>query len=159
MVDQNTGNETEAGDDDLNVDSLSQFVSAIYGAVKRAQVAVQANAQQKFDYFFPESGNGGTRVPRTVSVPFPQKDGGHAIQEVPLFALVPHHDLMVDEVNVRMKLSLLSLLGKQEYADLEAKLPSGGTSPDLIADIEIRLKGVDPVEGVARINDAIVKRI
>lgn len=140
--------------------TLERIFVGVYEGVKRAQVDVQRGASRKFDWFFPEVENG-KRETRTIEVPIPQADGTTEIKKIPLFALVPHHDLMIDSVTVKMKVDLLNLTKSEtndEINEIESVLARAGDSPSLFADIEIHLKGTDPVEGVARLNDEIVKR-
>ncbi|MDE2428106.1 MAG: DUF2589 domain-containing protein [Burkholderiales bacterium] len=141
--------------------TLERMLAAVYEAVKRAQVDVQRGASKKLDWFFPRDEQGNVSA-RTVSVPMPREDGSIEIREIPLFALVPHHDLMIEQVNVRLKLDLLRLTsssGKPDVPELSSKLPKAGGDADQYAEIEVRLRGIEPIEGIARLNDAIVKRI
>jgi hypothetical protein len=97
-----------------------------------------------------------------LDVPVPRQDGSTEIRSIPLFALVPHHDLMLEQVNVRMKLNLLQVFAdksKPRTAEVSTQLPTAGGDPDVYAEIEVRLRGIEPVEGIARLNDVIVKRI
>lgn len=140
--------------------TLERIFVGVYEGVKRAQVDVQRGALRKFDWFFPENADK-KREARTVAIPIPLPDGGTDVRTVPLFSLVPHHDLMIDEVVVKMKLDLLQLTRSETHPDIneiESSLARPGDNPALFADIEIRLKGTEPVEGVARLNDEIVKR-
>jgi hypothetical protein len=151
--------------DSVEVKTLNELMNGIYLAVKRAQVEVQRGVEQKLDYYFPKNPHTALREPRTVKIPFPTVDGNKTeIREIPLFALAPHHDLMIDQVNIRMKVSLLRALSPDDdtaarKVDIVATLAGPRTDPDFMAEIEIKLKGIEPVEGIARINDAIVKRL
>ncbi len=150
----------QAVNHDLN-GTLERMLAAVYEAVKRAQVDVQRGASKKLDWYFPKDERGKVSA-RTVAVPFPREDGGTEIREIPLFALVPHHDLMIEQVNVRMKLNLLNLTSSDSRPDvpeLSSKLPKAGGDSEQYAEIEVRLRGIEPIEGIARLNDAIVKRI
>lgn len=145
---------------DLNA-TLERMLAAVYEAVKRAQVDVQRGASKKLDWYFPKDETGKVTA-RTVAVPFPREDGSTEIREIPLFALVPHHDLMIEQVNVRMKLNLLNLTSSNSRPDvpeLSSKLPKAGGDSEQYAEVEVRLRGIEPIEGIARLNDAIVKRI
>lgn len=140
--------------------TLERIFVGVYEGVKRAQVDVQRGAQRKFDWFFPQNQDK-QREARTVDVPIALADGTTEIRKIPLFALVPHHDLMIDAVTVKMKVDLLELTRSTtspEINEIDATMARAGAAPALFADIEIHLKGTEPVEGVARLNDEIIKR-
>lgn len=140
--------------------TLERLLVAIYEGVKRAQVDVQRGAEKKFDWYFPRDGQGNP-APRMVRVPLPDANGLEVIRDIPLFALVPHHDLMIDEVIVKMRVDLLELTKAAQNSqvnEIRTRLAQPSDGPQILADIEIRLKGIDPVEGVARLNDEIIKR-
>lgn len=140
-------------------DTFSRLLAGLYGAVKQAQCEIQNAAQERIGYFFPPDPATGKNAPVMVSVPMPDGQGNTVVCDIPLFALVPHHDLMIESVSVRMKLSLLGLIDNNGQADVNTQLNIAGADHDSLAEIEIRLKGTDAVEGIARINDALVKRI
>ena len=153
-------NAVESQNHDVNA-TLERMLAAVYEAVKRAQVDVQRGASKKLEWFFPHDENGKVSA-RCVQVPIPSDSGAVEIKEIPLFALVPHHDLMIEQVNIRLKLDLLRLTsnsGKPDVPELSSKLPKAGGDADQYAEIEVRLRGIEPIEGIARLNDAIVKRI
>ncbi|MEP7120219.1 MAG: DUF2589 domain-containing protein [Byssovorax sp.] len=148
----------------VEVKTLNELMNGIYVAVKRAQVEVQRGVDQKLDYYFPKNPHTALREPLLVEIPFPTVDDKTELRKIPLFALAPHHDLMIDQVNIRMKVSLLRALSPDDgtaarKVDIVATLAGPGADPDFMAEIEIKLKGTEPVEGIARINDAIVKRL
>lgn len=144
--------------------SLDTIFDAIYGAVTGAHREMQRGREQQLNWFFPpelsEDGTQLERKARVVSIPLPTPDGGTAMRDIPLFALVPHREITIDELTVRMKVSLGEVVPSGE----EARAPSmtaqlASSRGENFADVEIKFKGCDPVEGVARINDALVKRI
>jgi hypothetical protein len=140
--------------------TLRVVLQAVLDAVKRAQVEVQAGAEKKLDWFFPQNRTTGQREARTVSIPLPDAQGNYHTREIPLFALVPHHDLMIDSLTLRMKLSLEDVQRlRGEEDEIAAQLPTPGLDKDFVAELEVRFKGTEAVEGVARLNDQLVKRI
>jgi hypothetical protein len=144
---------------DPGVDTLKLLFDAVVGAVKRAQVEVQSGAEKKLAWYFPVNPTTGKPEALMVKIPVPKADGTTEFKDIPLFALVPHHDIMIDQVSVRMKVSLLDLLSTGGKTDVRAKLAGPGTDPEFMAEVEVKMKGTEPVEGIARLNDLIVKRI
>lgn len=149
--------------EEQKAETLQTLVNAIYEGVRRAQVEVQSGAEKKLDWFFPENAQTRQREPRLVHLPIPDADGRMEVRPIPLFALVPHHDLMVDQINIRLKLSLLELLqgygrNKSPKADIAARLSMAGDDREWAAEVEIKLRGIEPVEGISRLNDTILKR-
>lgn len=145
---------------DGNDPTLERLLVAVYEGVKRAQVDVQRGAERKFDWYFPRDDKGECK-PRMVRIPLPDANGAEVVRDIPLFALVPHHDLMIDEVIVKMRVDLLELTRSaqnEQVNEIQTRLAQPSDVPQVLADIEIRLKGTDPVEGVARLNDQIIKR-
>lgn len=148
------------GKPEQHLTTLERIFVGVYEGVKRAQVDVQRGAQRKFDWFFPLN-DAQQREARTVEVPIPLADGSTEVRKIPLFALVPHHDLMIDTVTVKMKVDLLQLTQSSLHPDIneiESAMARSGDKPEMLAEIEIHLKGTEPAEGVARLNDEIIKR-
>jgi hypothetical protein len=141
------------------IDTVQKLLQAMCGAVKGAQTDIQQKSNKRIEWFFPTDPTTKEVKARMVKIPIPNAKGVYEEREIPLFGLVPQHDLMIGQVTIRMKLSLLDLIGNGDRPDVAAKIPTAGADPELLAEIEIRLKGTEAVEGIARINDAIVKRI
>jgi hypothetical protein len=148
-------------DDDKAGATLESILVAVYEGVKRAQVHVQRGLERKMHWYFPVDANGNATA-RTVKIPVPKADGTIEEQKIPLFALAPHHDVMLDELTVRMRIDLMNIkpsIKNQEVNEIESRLATRENGKEMYADIEIKLKGTEPTEGVARLNDSIVKRI
>ncbi len=138
---------------------FDDLLQAVYAAVKRAQSEMQQAAEQKIAHYFPLDPQSGKPSPLMVQIPLPGPNGVPVMRDVPLFALVPHHDIMIDSVLLRMRLSLLELVQEAGQASLLTSIETRGVEPDSLAEIEIRFRGVDAAQGIARINDALIKQI
>jgi hypothetical protein len=141
--------------------TLERILVAVYEAVKRAQVDVQRGIEKKINWFFPPDEKG-VSTPRMLKIPVKQIDGTETILDIPLFALAPHHDLKIEDVVVKMRVDLMQIQHSSKNPtinEIVSQLPHGGRTPDQYADIEIHLKGTDPVEGISRLSDLLTKTL
>ena len=78
---------------DEEIETLDEILHAVSQAVKDAQHEMQKNCEEHINYYFP---NGESKM---VKVSYPLPNGEMSEREVPLFALVPHREMTIDEVN------------------------------------------------------------
>jgi len=85
---------------------------------------------------------------------------------IPAITLVPHQGILIDEVEVEMK---VKLSGSDDEKDTKAKKQgkirkiitdfSNREGGKELATIRVKFKGSDPPEGLARIKDNLIKFI
>lgn len=115
--------------------------------------------EQLLARYFPLDPQTGRMAPKTVQVPLPGPNGTPVMRDVPLFLLASHHDVAIDSFVIRMKTGLREKAGPDGVSTLMLDLDIGGGEGQATADIEIQFRGTSAAQGIARINDAIVKQI
>lgn len=109
--------------------------------------------------YFPLDPQTGRMTPKTVQVPLPGPNGTPVMRDVPLFLLANHHDVVIDSFVLRMKTGLQEKTQPDGVSTLMLDLNTGGGGTQATADIEIQFRGTSAAQGIARINDTIVKQI
>jgi len=146
-----------AGDETLTLDALLQ---SVYDSVANQ---VRAHAESAMSamlaHYFPLDPQTGQMVARVVRLPLPGPNGTPIQRDIPLFSLMRQQDVALDQLVLRMKVNLREIAGEGGAPDLRVSLDPGGAGMEARAEIEIRFRCVDGSEGLARINDAIVKQI
>jgi hypothetical protein len=150
---------------------LQALFQAIHrSVVKATRVAQDASLKSlQKDYFtevHDESGKPtGTLKPKTVVMTLPHQEGPEIKKipyEVPLFALVKHQAMTIDELEMDFEVELHGLEQLQVDDDedetvLSASTSGGAFSRKTIAKVRMKFKGDDPPEGVLRLNDKVLK--
>lgn len=109
--------------------------------------------------YFPLDPQTGRMMPKTVQMPLPGPNGTPVLRDVPLFLLTNHHDVAIDNFLIRLKTGLLEKPGTDGASQLMLELEAGEGSNHAIAEIEIQFRGTSAAQGIARINDTIVKQM
>jgi hypothetical protein len=109
--------------------------------------------------YCPMDPQAGRMVPRAVQIPIPGPHGTPILRDIPLFALANHQDVAVDTVVIRLRTGLVEKTETGGAATLMVDLNAGEGGGNANAEVEIRLRGTPMAEGIARINDTIIKRI
>jgi hypothetical protein len=135
---------------------FSEVIKGLQYAVNSAQDMLQAHQIQSLSKFW----NKETNCPYTQKV----KVGDNEI-EIPLVAMVPHNQLLMDEVEITFNAKVGSVLegalegDEQPHANLQMELEGVKTTDSDVMHITIRFKSTDATEGVARIVDEYNKLI
>ena len=127
----------------MAAEPLQKFFDNLYTALVQAQTSVEESASQRIrDNYFDEDGK-----PKVVKLNL----GGRPV-EAPLFTLVPHNSLKIEECEIDLELNLgqdgkecLGCLGKLRKAKM--------------ANIRIKFSSTDQAEGLARVGDSLIKLI
>lgn len=109
--------------------------------------------------YFPLDPQTGHMAPKTVQMPLPGPNGTPVMRDIPLFLLANHHDVAIDSFVIKMKTGLQERTGPDGGSQLLVDLNAGHDASAATAEIEIHFRGTNAAQGIARINDAIVKQI
>ena len=123
--------------------TVQNIFDSLYSAVVQAQKAVEEHHSESIrQSYFNEDGS-----PKTVKMKLNGKE-----VEAPLFSLVPHNSLKIDEVEIDLELNLdhdgdkaLGCLGKLRKGKM--------------ANIKLKFSSADQAEGMARVGDNVMKLI
>lgn len=145
---------------------LDDLLRAVADAVMSTQRAVGAHHHDLGHLFRPSRKQAGAMEPISMPLVLPRSvvhDGEEAegVHEVPLASLVPHQSTVIDSLS----LSLPCLIdGLHEGADGDASRLSLVLGPSLpahhacLGTLSVTFRNGDPPEGMARINDQLLKR-
>tara|TARA_R110000868_G_C10847923_1_gene760579 strand:- start:775 stop:1176 length:402 start_codon:yes stop_codon:yes gene_type:complete len=129
---------------------LESIFNSLYDAVISAQQAVELQQLQNINKdYFDEDGNA-----KTIALNLPDDSGKMAIKNIPLLSLARHDSLSIDEVVIKMNVEL----GNGEVGILSS-LTRRHDARSSVAELTIKFKGQSPAEGLARIDDKLVKTI
>ena len=142
----------EGGEEALN--SLDKLVQAIYNSVTFAQRKVETeHLSRVMSTYFDDKGNA-----KTFRVQIPGNNGEVKTSDVPLLTLTNNAHLAIDEIEMELAVNLSHFEDEinNENNKLCAKI--GGTrGQDNLTKIKIKMKGNETPEGLARINDQLIK--
>ena len=141
----------------LSLDALLQAVfDGVAGRVRRNS---DSALEHMLANYFPLDPQTGQPTPRTVQVPVSGPNGTPIQRDLPLFTLAPPQEVEIDHLLLKMKLALSEQPGADGKPTLLVSLDPAGGAEAAMAEIEIRFRGIDATEGLARINGAVVKHI
>ena len=141
---------------------LEAIFQSIYSAVTESQNTIEQHYLGEIveDYF---EGDG---TPKMIKVQLPGANGQLREVHIPAITLVPHQGILIDEVEVEMK---VKLSGSEDEKDTKAQKQgkirkiitdfSNREGGKELATIRVKFKGSDPPEGLARIKDNLIKFI
>ena len=142
--------------------ALDDIFQSIYSSVVEAQNTIESHYLGEIvDDYFEKDG-----TPKVIIVKLPGQDGKPKDVSIPAISLVPHQGILIDEVEVEMK---VKLSGSEEEKD--SKGQKQGKLKKIITDfsnreggkelatIRVKFKGEQPPEGLARIKDNLIKLI
>lgn len=137
-----------------HISSLDSLVEAVYNSVTYAQRKVETeHLSRVMSTYFDKEGN-----PVTFKVNLPGNNGEITETAVPLLTLSKNSHLSIKELEMELKVDL-GHFGDKENSDLKklsAKM-SGPRKSDNLTTIKIVMKGTDPPEGLAKLNDQLIK--
>ena len=142
--------------------ALDDIFQSIYSSVVEAQNTIESHYLGEIvDDYFEKDG-----TPKVIVVKLPGQDGKPKDVSIPAISLVPHQGILIDEVEVEMK---VKLSGSEEEKD--SKGQKQGKLKKIITDfsnreggkelatIRVKFKGEQPPEGLAHIKDNLIKLI
>ena len=142
--------------------ALDDIFQSIYSSVVEAQNTIESHYLGEIvDDYFEKDG-----TPKVIIVKLPGQDGKLKDVHIPAISLVPHQGILIDEVEVEMK---VKLSGSEEEKD--SKGQKQGKLKKIITDfsnregvkelatIRVKFRGEKPPEGLARIKDNLIKVI
>lgn len=152
--------------------TFQDLIAALQDAVIQANLIAQKAALRNLDEFFDANHN-----PRTVDVNLPShtSDSGYVTVAVPVIALVPLASTVLDRLKVGFDVQFSTLMKQAlESATPEAVFAQAIRTPERhnlwslfsrnqeassanVAHVEIELKGTEPPEALARINDYLLR--
>ncbi len=140
--------------------SLPALLETVHASVV-GQVRAHSDSalEQLLARYFPLDPQTGRMTPKTVQVPLPGPNGTPVMRDVPLFLMANHHDVAIDSFVIRMKTGLREKTQPDGVSSLMLDLNATGADTQATADIEIQFRGTSAAQGIARINDTIVKQL
>ena len=142
--------------------ALDDIFQSIYSSVVEAHNTIESHYLGEIvDDYFEKDG-----TPKVIVVKLPGQDGKPKDVSIPAISLVPHQGILIDEVEVEMK---VKLSGSEEEKD--SKGQKQGKLKKIITDfsnreggkelatIRVKFRGEKPPEGLARIKDNLIKVI
>lgn len=130
---------------------LKTIFSALYEAVVSAQSAVEFNQVSAINnYYFDEEGNA-----KTIALNLPDSTGKMALQNIPLLSLSRNDTLSIDEVVIKLNVEL----GEHQSNGILGSLTRRHDKRSSMAELTIKFKGTTAPEGLARIDDKLIKLI
>ena len=142
--------------------ALDDIFQSIYSSVVEAQNTIESHYLGEIvDDYFEKDG-----TPKVIIVKLPGQDGKLKDVHIPAISLVPHQCILIDEVEVEMK---VKLSGSEEEKD--SKGQKQGKLKKIITDfsnreggkelatIRVKFRGEQPPEGLARRKDNLIKVI
>ena len=142
------------GDDGGPLNSLDKLVQAIYNSVTFAQRKVETeHLKMVMSTYFDDDGNA-----KTFKVQLPGNGGEISTVDIPQITLTNNSHLAIDEIEMKLAVNLSHFEDElnNENNKLVAKM-SGKRGQDNLTKIRIKMKGKDTPEGIATINDQLIK--
>ena len=143
---------TEGDDGSLN--SLDKLVQAIYNSVTFAQRKVETeHLKMVMSTYFDDDGNA-----KTFKVQLPGNGGEISTVDIPQITLTNNSHLAIDEIEMKLAVNLSHFEDElnNENNKLVAKM-AGTRGQNNLTKIRIKMKGKDTPEGIATINDQLIK--
>lgn len=150
------------------IESLDVLIESIYDAVSKAQRNIRLNNLNELDFYFPYDSEEGIRKPKTVEIKLPSQTGEQKVMGVPLFSLINHTPLNIEEFNVKFKINMSTAKRIQDrygnhkhFRERKYKICTDirGANKKNIAEVELRCKAEETPEGISRIADALHKTL
>ena len=142
----------QGGPEDSN--SLDKLVQSIYNSVAFAQRKVETeHLGRVMSTYFDADGNA-----KTFKVKLPGNNGEVTETHVPLITLTNNAHLAIDELEMELAVNLSHF--EDEINNNNNKLSAqitGNRGQENLTKIKIKMKGKDTPEGLARVNDQLIK--
>ena len=134
--------------------SLDKLVQAIYNSVTYAQRKVETeHLGRVMETYFDDQGNA-----RTFKINLPGNNGEVTSTDIPLITLANNSHLAIDELEMELSVHLGQFEDEisNENNKLSAKI-TGQRGQENLTKIKIKMKGKETPEGIARVNDQLIK--
>ena len=142
----------QGGPEDSN--SLDKLVQSIYNSVAFAQRKVETeHLGRVMSTYFDADGNA-----KTFKVKLPGNNGEVTETHIPLITLTNNAHLAIDELEMELAVNLSHF--EDEINNNNNKLSAqitGTRAQENLTKIKIKMKGKDTPEGLARVNDQLIK--
>ena len=140
--------------DEIQFDALC---NSIHEAVLKATDTAKEQHLRDVEEFIEKDGK-----PKTIKLMLPSQDPDHTEDveyNVPIFSLIPHKSLTVSEISVDFTCKFKSLKSKNKKAKaaISAALSRSKSGTSSEAAVNIKFVASDPPEGLARINDRLLR--
>ena len=142
------------GGDGESLNSLDKLVQAIYNSVTFAQRKVETeHLKMVMSTYFDDDGNA-----RTFKVQLPVNGGKITTVDIPQITLTNNSHLAIDEIEMKLAVNLSHFEDElnNENNKLVAKM-AGTRGQNNLTKIRIKMKSKDTPEGIATINDQLIK--
>jgi len=142
------------GDNEGGINSLDKLVQAIYNSVTYAQRKVETeHLSRVMSTYFDDDGNA-----KTFKVQLPGNGGEITTIDIPQITLTNNSHLAIDELEMKLAVNLSHFEDEinNENNKLVAKM-SGVRGKENLTKIKIKMKSKDTPEGIATINDQLIK--
>jgi hypothetical protein len=142
------------GGDEGSLNSLDKLVQAIYNSVTFAQRKVETeHLKMVMSTYFDDEGNA-----KTFKIQLPGNGGKITTVDIPQITLTNNSHLAIDEIEMKLAVNLSHFEDEinNENNKLCAKM-SGPRGHDNLTKIRIKMKSRDTPEGIATINDQLIK--
>jgi hypothetical protein len=137
-----------------SLNSLDKLVQAIYNSVTFAQRKVETeHLKMVMSTYFDDDGNA-----KTFKVQLPGNGGEISTVDIPQITLTNNSHLAIDEIEMKLAVNLSHFADEinNENNKLCAKM-AGTRGQDNLTKIRIKMKSKDTPEGIATINDQLIK--
>jgi len=134
--------------------SLDKLVQAIYNSVAFAQRKVETeHLHRVMSTYFDDEGNA-----KTFKVQLPGNGGEITTVDIPQITLANNSHLAIDEIEMKLAVNLSHFEDEinNENSKLVAKM-TGIRGQENLTKIRIKMKSKDTPEGIATINDQLIK--
>ena len=155
-----------------NVSTNGGFLDELLAGLNEAVISAQRIAEKQHidmvDLYFDD--DTGEPITMDLKIPSVHPDKEYEILRVPLITMTPISSIKIKELNMKFKVKL----GKQvdtpsnltQQIGTDSNQTTGALSIDMdstdtsnMAEVEVKFEGTEPPEGVARINDQLIKTI
>ncbi len=158
---------------------INELIESIGKAVSEAQQNIELHSLYRFFNYFEEEAEDGERdeggqvlSPKTAKMAVPKSDDitGTVVTEIPLLSLVPHNQVSLQQVSVKMKVCLYTDDTDEIMADMNVPARNVSASPDAAGEVcsgattqmhevELVYNVSEKSEGLSRVVENITKTI
>ena len=155
-----------------NVSTNGGFLDELLAGLNEAVISAQRIAEKQHidmvDLYFDD--DTGEPITMDLKIPSTHPEKEYEFLKVPLITMTPISSIKIKELNMKFKVKL----GKQvdttsnltQQIGTDSTQTTGALSIDMdsvdtdnMAEVEVKFEGTDPPEGIARINDHLIKTI
>jgi len=133
--------------------SFDELIRALYNSVSFAQRRVETeHMAHVMRTYFDEDG-----TPKCYRIKLPTNEGGEAETDIPLLTLAPSQHLSISELEMEFDVDIGEFSNDEANGEkVSARIGSENHHKNK-ANIKLKFKGSAPPEGIARVNDQLIK--